>query len=107
MYRTTQNMCFLCLRKEAHTNKHSNEVKTAHKDKQDKYTKKEETSSKKNMKIKHGHGQILVSGALDPRKMISQKIPEKSEVFSLKNRIFRGIFGLAGVENSWSIAEIR
>ena len=29
------------------------------------------SKKKKNMKMQDGHGQILVSGALDPRKMIS------------------------------------
>ena len=32
----------------------------------------------KNMKMQDEHGQIFVSGALDPRKMISEKIPEIS-----------------------------
>ena len=31
----------------------------------------------KNMKLQDDHGQISISGALDPRKMISKKIPQK------------------------------
>ena len=42
----------------------------------------------KNMKIQDEHGQILVSGALDPRKMISQKIPKISGGFQPKKTIF-------------------
>ena len=39
----------------------------------------------KNMKMQDEHGQILVSGALDPRKMISPKIPRVSScLFSPK-----------------------
>ena len=38
----------------------------------------------KNMKMQDEDGQILVSGALDPRKMISPKIPKITKVFSKK-----------------------
>ena len=36
----------------------------------------------KNMKMQDEHGQILVSGALDPRKMISPKIPKNIQRLS-------------------------
>ena len=39
------------------------------------------------MKMQDDHGQILVSRALDPRKMISPKIPKKSGVFSPKKQV--------------------
>ena len=42
----------------------------------------------KNMKLQDEHGQSLVSGALDPRKMISKKIPNISGFFQLKKNIF-------------------
>ena len=36
------------------------------------------------MKMQDEHGQILVSRALDPRKMISPKVPETSGIFPSK-----------------------
>ena len=47
----------------------------------------------KNMKMQDEHGQISIPGALDPRKMISYKFPNKSGFFSSKNRMFKGIIG--------------
>ena len=38
----------------------------------------------KNMKMQDEHGRILVSAALDPRKMISSKIPKVSGGFQPK-----------------------
>ena len=40
------------------------------------------------MKMQSEFGQIWVSGALDPRKMISNKIPKKSGFFQPKKPIF-------------------
>ena len=65
----------------------------------------------KNMKIKDEHGQILVSRALDPRKIISWKILKMSGDFQPNKTQFLGElskqFGFTGVSNSQSIAEIR
>ena len=44
------------------------------------------------MKIQDEHDQIWVSGALDWCKVISQKIPKKSGVFSQKNPMLKGNF---------------
>ena len=41
-------------------------------------------NAKTNMNMQDEHGQIWVSGALDPRKMISLKIPKKSGGFQAK-----------------------
>ena len=65
----------------------------------------------KNMKIQNEHGQMLLSGALDPRKLISYKIPKKIWGCSPSKTQFLAElleqFGLAGVSSSQSIAEMR